>query len=225
MNIMLSLISILVGYLLGSLPSGMLIIRLATGRDIRNIGSGRTGGTNAMRAGGTLAGLTTGILDVLKSILAIWICRQLLPGSFLLEALTGLAVVFGHNYSFFLMEWVDTQHGKKPVFYGGAGGAPTLGAAIAFWWPSALIIIPLGAIAFFIIGYASITTLLGGLLVIIIFAIRAGLGLSSKWYLVFGVTAMALLIWALRPNIDRLSKGTERLVGLRAWWKERKQKK
>jgi glycerol-3-phosphate acyltransferase PlsY len=175
-----------------------------------------------MRAGGTLTGLATGILDVLKGILAIEICRAIIPGNLWLEVLTGLTVVFGHNYSIYLTEWVETKLGRLPVLRGGAGGAPTLGVAIAFWWPCALIIVPVGLLVFIFIGYASITTLAGGILVITIFLIRYWMGLSSIWYVLFGVGTMVLLLLALRPNLDRLSKGTERLVGIRAWWKERR---
>jgi glycerol-3-phosphate acyltransferase PlsY len=222
MIFVLGIVCVLAGYLLGSLPSGLLIIRLTTGRDIRDVGSGRTGGTNAMRAGGTWAGLATGILDTLKSFAAIWICRWLVPGHVWLEAVTGIAAVAGHNYSLYLMEWVETRFGKRPVFHGGAGGAPTLGVAAAFWLPSVFIIVPIGVLIFFIVGYASMTTLVGGILVIIIFLVRAWFGYSSYWYMAFGIAATVLLGLALRPNIERLAKGTERLVGLRAWWKERK---
>jgi glycerol-3-phosphate acyltransferase PlsY len=209
------------GYLMGSFPSGMLMVRLITGRDIRQVGSGRTGGTNAMRAGGSLAGLATGILDVLKSLLAVQISRLILPGCFWLDILVGLAAVIGHNYSVFSIDWKDTRFGKIPIFHGGAGGAPTLGAATAFWFPSLFIILPVGLLIFLLIGYASVTTLVGGLTVIVIFSIRAALGYSSKWYVVFGVVTLGLMIWSLRPNIDRLIHGTERVVGLRAWWHKR----
>jgi glycerol-3-phosphate acyltransferase PlsY len=210
------------GYILGSVPSGAFIVRLATGKDIRNIGSGRTGGTNAMRAGGSLAGVLTGLLDVLKSYLAIEICRWILPGNYWLEALTGLATVIGHNYSLFLVEWKESRIGKIPIFHGGAGGAPTVGSAAAFWFPSLFIVLPVGLLVFIIIGYASVTTLVGGMVVILIFSIRAALGYSSKWYVVFSVVTMGLLAWSLRPNIERLMQGTERVVGLRAWLKRNK---
>lgn len=224
MMIGLVFICILAGYLLGSLPSGLVMVKLATGRDIRVVGSGRTGGTNAMRAGGTWVGLATGILDVLKSILAISFSRWVFPGHPWLEALTGLAVVFGHNYSLFLMEWVNTRFGRVPVLRGGAGGAPTLGVAMSFWLPSVLIILPAGVLVFFLLGYASVTTLVGGTLVFIIFLLRMIGGFSSPWYAIFGVGVMILLILALRPNLMRLANGTERLVGMRAWWKERQER-
>ncbi len=211
------------GYLMGSFPSGMLVVRLTTGRDIRTVGSGRTGGTNAMRAGGSLAGLATGILDVLKSLLAVEISRLILPGYFWLDILVGLAAVIGHNYSIFSIDWKETRFGKIPIFHGGAGGAPTMGAAAAFWFPSILIVLPVGLLVFLLVGYASITTLVGGLTVIIIFSVRAALGYSSKWYIVFGVVTLGLMIWSLRPNIDRLIHGTERVVGLRALLQKRRE--
>ncbi|MBN2085025.1 MAG: glycerol-3-phosphate acyltransferase [Anaerolineales bacterium] len=210
------------GYLMGSIPNGMLMVRLTTGKDIRQIGSGRTGGTNAMRAGGSLAGLATGILDVLKSLLAVGICRWIMPGCFWLDTLVGLAAVIGHNYSIFSIDWKDTRFGRIPVFHGGAGAAPTLGAAVAFWFPSLFIILPVGLLVFLFVGYASVTTLVSGLTVIILFSIRAALGYSSKWYVVFGVVSLGLMIWSLRPNIDRLIHGTERVVGLRALWQKRR---
>ena len=220
MTLFISIGLVALGYVMGSIPSGMIMVRLTTGRDIRRVGSGRTGGTNAMRAGGYLAGAATGILDVLKSYLAIEICRWILPGYFWLEVLVGLAAVLGHNYSLFSIDWKETRFGKIPIFHGGAGGAPTLGAATAFWFPSLFIILPIGLLVFIVIGYASVTTLVGGLAVIVIFSIRAALGYSSKWYAVFGIITMGLLVWSLRPNIDRLLHGTERVVGLRAWLKK-----
>jgi glycerol-3-phosphate acyltransferase PlsY len=218
----LTVVCIFLGYILGSIPSGVWIVRIFTGRDIRNIGSGRTGGTNAMRAGGSLAGVATGVLDVLKSFLAIQLCRWILPGNYLVEALTGITAVLGHNYSMFLVEWKESRIGKIPIFHGGAGGAPTLGAAAAFWFPSLLIVLPVGILVFIFIGYASVTTLVGGFTVLIIFIIRGTLGYSSKWFAVFGGVTLLMLAWSLRPNIDRLIHGTERLVGVRAWLRSRR---
>src|SRR4030042_6445939 len=144
MNVLLAVGMVLLGYMLGSIPSGMLMVRLATGRDIRQVGSGRTGGTNAMRAGGSVAGAVTGILDVLKSFLAVHICRWVLPGFFWLEILVGLAAILGHNYSIFSIDWKETRVGRIPIFHGGAGGATTLGAAAEFWFPSLFIVLPIG---------------------------------------------------------------------------------
>jgi glycerol-3-phosphate acyltransferase PlsY len=218
----IAILSVVLGYLLGSIPSGLILVRIVTGRDIRAEGSGRTGGTNAMRAGGSLVGLSTGILDVIKGILGVSISRWLMPGAYWLDAMTGLAVVLGHNYSIYLLEWAETKIGRLPVLRGGAGGAPTLGVAIAFWWPSIFIVLPIGVAVFFLIGYASVTTLVGGVLVFLIFLLRNIIGFPSAWYAVFGIGAVILLVIALRPNLARLVQGTERMVGLRVWLAKRR---
>jgi acyl phosphate:glycerol-3-phosphate acyltransferase len=218
MSFLSYIVMMIIGYLLGSFPSGLSLVWLATRQDLRKMGSGRTGGTNAGRAGGTWVGIATGILDAVKALIAVLIARYFFPELHILEAFVGLAAVLGHNYSLFLMEWVDWGKMKRPVFRGGAGGAPTVGAAMAFWWPSVLFVVPIGLCVFLFIGYASVTTLVGGLIVAIIFTIRAIMGISSWAYAIFGYIAVLLLAYALRPNLKRLRDGNERLVGLRAWF-------
>jgi glycerol-3-phosphate acyltransferase PlsY len=188
---------------------------------LRHHGSGRTGGTNAGRAGGVWVGVATGVTDALKALVAVLLSRVILPGHHWAEALAGVAAVLGHNYSVFLVERIKTEAGTRLHFRGGAGGAPTVGAAAAFWLPSLLIVLPAGALVFLFIGYASVTTLVGGLAVAVLFTLRALMGLSSWSYAVFGYVVLLLLFIALRPNLERLRNGTERLVGLRAWLKER----
>ena len=75
MQILLGIGVLLLGYIIGSVPFGWLIVKLKTGKDIRTIESGRTGGTNALRAAGFWAGLLTAILDILKGAVAVWIAR------------------------------------------------------------------------------------------------------------------------------------------------------
>jgi glycerol-3-phosphate acyltransferase PlsY len=202
---------LLVAYLLGSIPFGLLIVKWRTGKDLRVVESGRTGGTNAMRAAGKSAGLLTAIMDALKGAAAVWLARWLGANNWIV-ALAPLMAVLGHNYSIFLAERKDGRIRLR----GGAGGGPTVGGALGFWFPSVLIIVPLGALVWYFIGYASVTTMYAALMVVIIFAIRAGLGLSPWEYVLFGILAEILLIWALRPNIKRLLNGTERLQGWRA---------
>lgn len=209
---------IVVSYLLGSLPSGLIIVKLSTGKDIRAIESGRTGGTNAARAAGLWAGLSTAILDCLKATAAVWLARAVLPEIPLAHVGAPLAAILGHNYSVFLLE----RNGQGNLrLRGGAGGAPTVGGALGLWAPSVLIIIPMAAAIFYFIGYASVTTMSVALLSIIIFAYRAWVGLSPWEYILYGILAELLLIWALLPNIRRLLKGTERLSGFRARYKKK----
>jgi acyl phosphate:glycerol-3-phosphate acyltransferase len=210
---------LIVSYLLGSIPFGLLIVKIRTGKDIRQVESGRTGGTNAMRAAGCLAGGLTTVLDVSKSTICVWLAIALLPNSYWMHVLAPIAAILGHNYSIFLIER-DEKRGIR--LRGGAGGAPAVGGAIGLWFPSLFIIAPLEFLIFYFIGYASVATMSGPILAIIIFSARAYMGLSPWQYVLYGVLAEIVLVWALRPNIRRLIIGEERLVGWRA--KRRKQK-
>jgi len=211
MQILLGLGLLLFAYILGSVPFGLLIVKWRTGKDLRVVESGRTGGTNAMRAAGPSAGLLTAILDMLKGAVAVWLARAV-GANVWICTLAPIASVLGHNYSIFLIERKDGRIRLR----GGAGGAPTVGGAFGLWAPSLLIVVPVGFLIWWGIGYASLTTISAALIAIIIFAVRAGLGLSPWQYVIFGIVAEFLLIWALRPNIKRLLNGTERLHGWRA---------
>lgn len=211
MQILIGLGVILIAYILGSIPFGLLIVKWRTGKDIRVIESGRTGGTNAMRAAGVSAGLLTAVMDMLKGAVAVWLARAL-GANVWVVTLAPIASILGHNYSIFLIERVKGRLHLR----GGAGGAPTVGGAFGMWAPSILIIVPIGFLVWWGIGYASLTTMSAALIAIVIFAVRASLGLSPWEYVVFGIIAEFLLVWALRPNIKRLLNGTERLHGWRA---------
>jgi len=205
------LLSLPLAYLLGSIPSGLLVVRAATGQDVRTIESGRTGGTNAMRAAGALAGLITALLDVLKGAAAVWISQTLSAGTEWICAVSGLLAVIGHNYSAFLI--VRDEQGKLR-FTGGAGGATTLGAALGLWAQSWMIIVPFAFIFYVIVGYASLTTISIALSATGVFLYRA-IQSNEPWaYVIFGVCAMTTVIIALRPNLKRLKEGTERRVFL-----------
>lgn len=203
---------VLASYLLGSVPNGWLVVKIFSGKDVRHIESGRTGGTNVMRAAGVGAGALTAILDVLKGAASVWLARAVTADVWL-HILAPLAVIVGNNYSIFLAE--RDEHGRLRL-RGGAGGAACVGGALGLWAPSFLIIVPIGALVFLGIGYASVTTMSIGLTATVIFAVRAWLGLSPWSYVIYGVAAELLLLWALRPNIRRLRDGTERLHGWRA---------
>ena len=215
---------ILLAYLIGSIPFGLVIVKLVTGKDIRDVESGRTGGTNAMRAAGAWVGLITGIFDVLKGAGAVWLANRFVPGSHIwVNILAPLAAILGHNYSIYLPERNDKG---KLRLRGGAGGAPCLGGAIGLWAPSALIILPVGVAVWYFIGYASLTTLSFAGTAAVIFAVRAwwvGPPAAPWEYVLYGLLALMLLAWALRPNIKRLLQGNERLVGLRARLKARRE--
>jgi glycerol-3-phosphate acyltransferase PlsY len=201
-------------YLLGSIPFGLIIVKITTGKDIRSVESGRTGGTNAMRAAGVWAGLVTTLFDVLKGVGAVFLSHAFLAGNHVwIDVLAPFLAIIGHNYSAFLIERNEKGWLR---FRGGAGGAPCLGGSIGLWFPSVFIILPLCGLIYYFGGYASITTLSVALLSTLIFAFRAWLGLNPWQYPIYGILAFFALAWSLRPNINRLIHGNERVVGLRA---------
>lgn len=220
MPILLPTGNLLVAYLLGSIPFGYILVKVITGKDVTKIESGRTGGTNTMRAAGFSLGFITSLLDMLKSAGAVWITRYLLPDGYWLQVFAGFFAVIGHNFSIFLIK--KDQQGKIRLG-GGAGGTPAVGAIVGFWWPSVFILVPAGYLIVMVIGYASLATmslpLIGSLLLLIRF-----LNADQPWEYIFsGLLSEILIVWALRPNIKRLLNGTERLVGFRAKKKKKQQ--
>ena len=221
MQILFDIGAVVIGYILGSIPFGLLIVKLKTGKDIRKVESGRTGGTNAVRAAGFGAGLLTAILDILKGAAAVWIAQAISPGNHLIHVLAPLAAILGHNHSIFLAE--RDENGTLRL-RGGAGGATAVGGAMGLWLPMFPIVVAAGAVVWFTIGIASLATMTIPIIVIIVFAIRAALGLQDPVYVWYGVVAEILLVWALRPNIQKLLAGNERVIkySLNGWLRARK---
>jgi acyl phosphate:glycerol-3-phosphate acyltransferase len=223
MELILALLFLFGCYLIGSVPFGLIIVKLATGKDIRKVESGRTGGTNAMRAAGIWAGLATAVLDGLKAAGTVWLARAVFPLNadplnVWIHVLAPLAAIFGHNYSVFLM---GRDEKGRLRFRGGAGGAPCVGGSVGLWAPSMLIIIPAGGLILFGLGYASVATMSVALVSTLIFGYLTWIGLAPWQYTLYGLAALALLMWSLRPNISRLLRGNERLVG----WRARRQRR
>ncbi len=217
MQMLLEASVVLLAYIFGSIPFGLLIVKLSTGKDIRNVESGRTGGTNAARAAGAWAGLLTALMDGIKGASAVWVAQAVAPNNHWLHVLAPIAAILGHNYSVFIVE--HDEKGRLRL-RGGAGGGPTVGGAAGLWFPSVFIILPLGALVFFGIGYASITTMSIALITTVIFSVRYRLGLATLPDVYYGIIAFILLAWALRPNIKALIEGRERFHGWRPWKKK-----
>jgi glycerol-3-phosphate acyltransferase PlsY len=199
--------AVLAGYVLGSLPIGYVLVYLFKGVDLRQQGSGRTGGTNAGRAGGLAVGLMTALGDLAKGAGAVWIARALTPDQDVLpwiEALSAAAAVVGHNWSLFL--------GWK----GGAGTGPNLGAAIALWPVFGLALIPGVPLVMVVTGYASVASMSIAVAIPVGLALRAAVAGGSWVHPLYGVLTGTAVMVALLPNIRRLRAGTERMVGPRA---------
>lgn len=220
MQILYLLLAGLIGYLCGSIPFGYLYVRLFKGEDLRTIGSGRTGGTNSLRAAGLGVGLLTSLSDVLKGAASVWLTSWLLGntlGPDLLpwaQATAGVMSVVGHNWSVFLR------------FAGGAGTGPNVGWSSAIWpWVLPLAFLVMGGMLY-IVGMASVASLSMAVVTIVIFAYRFLTGIdATSAYLAGSIAAGLVVTWALRPNIRRVLNGTERLVGPRAKRREQREAK
>jgi glycerol-3-phosphate acyltransferase PlsY len=222
MQTLLGIGTVLIGYIIGSIPFGLLIVKIKTGKDIRQVESGRTGGTNAVRAAGFGAGLLTAIFDILKGTASVLIAQAVVPQQDIVHVLAPIAAILGHNYSLFL---ISRDADGKLHFHGGAGGAPALGGAVGLWPWMFPIVFTAGALVWFTLGIASVTTMIIGLVVTIAFAIRIWLGYQEPIDIWYGILAELLLIWALRPNIKKLFAGQERVVkfSLNGWLRARRE--
>lgn len=190
----------IVGYLLGALPVGYLVGKL-WGVDVRQYGSGRTGGTNVMRAAGPWAAALTVVGDGLKGLLAVGVAA-LLVGSPVAKALAGLAALIGHNWSVFL------------GWRGGAGAITNMGVTLGLYQPIVFVMMVIGLVALVVSRMASVATLT---VVLVGFLSFTGLAILSNvsWiYAAYGLLAMAVIAIALLPNIRRILNGTERRLEL-----------
>jgi glycerol-3-phosphate acyltransferase PlsY len=216
MDFVYIVLAALIGYFLGAIPFGFLFVKITKGIDLRDVGSGRTGGTNSLRAAGLGVGFLTFLMDIVKGAAAVWITRaimgDILSSAYLpwAVAVAGVMAVVGHNWSIFLK------------FGGGAGTGPNVGWALAVWWPVAIIACIVGGALLYGIGMASVASLAVAALIPIIFAFRYLTGADpTAAYMVGGLFTAAIVTWSLRPNIKRILAGEERLVGPAAKRKEK----
>ena len=206
---MFRLLCLVVGYVFGLFQSAYILGRLK-GINIRTVGSGNAGSTNALRAFGTKAGLTVLFFDALKTVLAIWVMR-LTIGSVhpelksLIIFYTAVGVIFGHNFPFYL------------GFKGGKGMAATLGLIIALspaWY--FFTVFPFFVVIFLTTHYVSLGCMCAYVLFFaetVVFGHMGLLGELTKAQLtelnIVAFFLMALAIFQHRKNVGRLLKGEE----------------
>ncbi len=196
------------GYLSGSLPMGVLVARLTGGRDPRTVGSGRTGGTNALRAMGAWRAVLVAALDVLKGAVPVALAI-LLGASPLAVALTGVAAIVGAWASVFLR------------VHGGRGLATGIGATLVIQPLVVLLAAPFFFVTIWLTKYVSLGSLIASAAGAVILAIFVVLGWNDPAYLVFAVFG-AVIVWiAHHDNIRRLMRGEERRFDMFARGEER----
>ena len=185
--------ALVIGYLFGSIPFGLVLTRLAGKGDIRHIGSGNIGATNVLRTGSKWLALLTVVLDCLKATAAIALSQLLFGRDAGAFAATG--ALLGHLYPVWLR------------FRGGKGVATLLGILLALVWPAALVY---AAVWIFLLLTLRISSLAG--MTAAISAPIIALALHSTYFpMLLGFTV--LVLWKHRENILRLRRGTEPRIG------------
>jgi acyl phosphate:glycerol-3-phosphate acyltransferase len=198
------------GYLLGSIPFGLILTRAAGLGDVRAIGSRSIGATNVLRTGNKKVAALTLVLDCLKGTAAVLLAflaaaklgvgqgaaSQDLLTVLLVPWMAGLGAVLGHLFPVWL------------GFKGGKGIATYIGVLIGAYWPAALLLCGVWLVVAAVTRYSSLASLLGTFSVFILFMVIGG-------QLVVPIVAIisALIFWKHRENIQRLVAGQESRIG------------
>ena len=197
---MLYLFVVVVSYLLGAFPSGLVVGKAWRGIDLRDFGSGKTGATNALRTLGPGAACLVVVLDVGKGLLAILI-THLVVGQPAAMALAGLAAAVGHNW---------------PVYAGFRGGRGVLVSYSIFCvlcWPAAVIATCVGAGLIAVSRMVSLGVLVGTGVALVAAVSLVSMGRYSPWILLYTILGSLLITVRHSDNIRRLLAGTERKIG------------
>jgi glycerol-3-phosphate acyltransferase PlsY len=196
---LIAVLVVLAAYVIGGIPWGVVIAKVTGGPDPRTIGSGRTGGANVMRALGPRAAAASGLLDVLKGIVAV-VIAFLAGGDLWLQILAALAAILGHSRSPFI------------GFSGGRGIAPGFGGLIVIHPLAALLTIPVFAAVLLITRYSSVASLTATAFAAVVIIATVVLYRLPVLYVAYAIGA-AGLIWLFHiDNIQRLLAGTERRI-------------
>ena len=194
------LLTLLLGYLLGSIPSGFLAGQWCKGIDLRTIGSGSTGATNVLRNVGKGPALAVFFVDVAKGAAAVLLARSLNPTSALIDwiqVLAGLAALAGHIWPVWL------------GFKGGKAVATGFGMFLGLAWPVGLACFGMFMAVFSISRIVSLASVVAAVSLPLLMAA----GSDSNANLVVALVAMLLVLWRHRSNIQRLINCTEPQVG------------
>jgi acyl phosphate:glycerol-3-phosphate acyltransferase len=187
-------VALILGYLLGSIPFGLILTRLAGTQDLRSIGSGNIGATNVLRTGHKGLAAATLVLDALKGTAAVIVAGYYAgPNA---AMLAGLGAVLGHLFPVWLK------------FKGGKGVAVYIGVLIGLFWPAAVVFCVLWLATAFTTRYSSLAALVAAFVTPIFLWWFGHPALAS----LFAVLTL-LLFYMHRENINRLQAGTEGKIG------------
>ncbi|MGI6567313.1 MAG: glycerol-3-phosphate 1-O-acyltransferase PlsY [Firmicutes bacterium] len=193
-----SILVIIISYLVGSIPFGLIIGRLWAKIDVREYGSGNIGTSNVLRTVGPWAAITVFALDVAKGAAAVYLAT--LAGADYVRILAGVAAIVGHNWPIYLR------------FRGGKGIATSLGVVITLTPVVALMLLGLWIIIVGITRYISLASLAVAFLFPLFLIV-----FDAPWtYVLAGVLISAFAFHRHRDNIKRLLGGTEHKIGQKA---------
>ena len=203
---------VVMAYLLGSIPFGLIIAKLKSGLDVRDQGSGKTGATNVMRAAGTKLGIMTIALDVAKATGAVMLATVILGGGRgavtvvgvsvawqqIGQVVAGMAAVIGHNWPVFAK------------FRGGRGVTAYFGTLFAIYPPAGIFGAQIVAITALRSRHMSLGSILGALAAL---SLMIPLAIAYNFpiiYLAYSSAVIGLIVYQHHDNIKRLRQGTER---------------
>lgn len=190
---------VIAAYIIGSIPTGYIIVKAFTGQDIRTIGSGSTGATNVKRVMGKKWFFITLLLDAFKGALPVVLAKifaTTFTGIGLLPVLAAIAVILGHSKSIFLK------------FTGGKSVASGVGTILALNWQVGLIIAAIWAVVTFVSRYVSVGSIVAlAISPFLMWAFKAPLA-----YIAYCALGAVYIIYLHRSNIVRLIKGEENRV-------------
>jgi glycerol-3-phosphate acyltransferase PlsY len=187
-------IALAIGYLLGSIPFGLILTRLAGTQDLRSIGSGNIGATNVLRTGRKGLAAATLIGDALKGTVAVWLVAWLYGPN--LAIVAAFAAFIGHTFPIWLK------------FNGGKGVATFIGLLIALYWPAAIFFCAVWLIVAWLSRYSSLSALIASAASPIFLYVMHQPTAAGLFLL------LSLLLWLNhRANIARLMNGSEGRIG------------
>jgi len=190
----MTILALILAYLIGAIPFGYLVVRLTTGRDVRDEGSGNIGATNVLRTTGRGPAIATLVLDIAKGFAAVWLAGWLTDGSYNWMALAALAVMAGHAYPVFL-------------HFGGGKSVATFIGAFLYLTPEPLLAT--------LVVFAAIVALTGfisagSIMAAATFPLGVWLILHPPpLVLLASILAGGFIVWRHKENLDRLKAGTE----------------
>ena len=197
---------IIIGYLLGAIPFGVIISKLVRGIDVREYGSGSMGMTNVMRTVGAKAGLIVLILDLLKGSAAVALAWAIFhsPNHDMVhwgQMAGGVAAVIGHSWPVYI------------GFRGGRGISTAFGAILVISWPIGLICLAVFLLMVAIFRYISLGSISGAIVLVIAMVISYTCYSGPIAYLSFALVVAVIVIFRHRANIKRLLSKTEPKIG------------